>query len=169
MREHSGDGFVRCSDGHVRWGLFGAAGAVFVVRDGDEVAVMLQKRSAYAHEGGTWSCAGGALGMGESPLAGALREAAEEVGEIPAEARLLGQYVFAPCDDWHYTTIVVEVDQHFGDSVNFETDAVQWFSPRAVAELALHPGFAAAWPHLRAIIERPPDDGASSPVPTAPI
>lgn len=115
--------------------------------------VMLQKRSAFAHEGGTWSCAGGALEMGESVIAGALREAAEEVGAIPAEHRLIGEYVFAPCDDWHYTTVVVEVDEPFGDSVNFETDAVQWFSPDDVTALALHDGFAAAWPHLRAIIE----------------
>ena len=26
----SGDGFVLCSDGQMRWGLFGAAGVVFV-------------------------------------------------------------------------------------------------------------------------------------------
>lgn len=168
MREHSGDGFVRCSDGHIRWGLFGAAGAIFVVRTADDVAVMLQKRSAFAHEGGTWSCAGGALGMGESPLAGALREAAEEIGTIPDGARVLGQYVFAPCDDWHYTTLVVEVAHRFGDSINFETDAVQWFHPDEVAALGLHPGFAAAWPHLRSIIEQPLDDGASFPSPTAP-
>ncbi|MSX91919.1 MAG: NUDIX hydrolase, partial [Actinobacteria bacterium] len=58
----SGDGFMRCSDGHVRWGVFGAAGVVFVLRPADMPAlVMLQKRSAWAHEGGTWSCAGGAI------------------------------------------------------------------------------------------------------------
>ena len=57
----SGSAFLRCSDGHVRWGLYGAAGVVFVVRFPDGPRVMLQKRSAMAHEGGTWSCAGGAL------------------------------------------------------------------------------------------------------------
>jgi 8-oxo-dGTP pyrophosphatase MutT (NUDIX family) len=31
---------------------------------------MVQRRSAFAHEGGTWSCAGGALDEGESPLVG---------------------------------------------------------------------------------------------------
>jgi 8-oxo-dGTP diphosphatase len=154
VRGRTGDGFIRCSDGRVRWGLFGAAGVVFVYRHPVEgVLVMLQKRSAFAHEGGTWSCAGGALEMDESPLAGALREASEEVGAIPGAPRLLGEYVFAPCDDWHYTTVVVEVDEPFGDSVNFETDAVQWFAPDDVVSLALHDGFAAAWPHLRRIIE----------------
>lgn len=164
-RTRTGDGFVRCSDGHVRWGLFGAAGVVFVHRDPElGPLVMLQKRSAFAHEGGTWSCAGGALDMGESPLAGALREAAEEVGAIPDGARPVGQYVFAPCPDWHYTTVVVEVDERFGDSINFETDAVQWFSPDQVDQLAVHAGFGAAWPHLLEIILRPPpDDGSADP------
>ena len=168
MRSQTGDGFVRCSDGHVRWGLFGAAGVVFVVREVDGAVVMLQKRSAFAHEGGTWSCAGGALDMGESALAGALREAAEEVGRIPASYEVVGQYVFAPCEDWQYTTVVVEVDRRFGDSVNFETDAVQWFGLDDVDRLDVHAGFRAAWPHLRAIIEEPPGGDVSSPSPTAP-
>jgi 8-oxo-dGTP pyrophosphatase MutT (NUDIX family) len=149
----TGDGFVRCSDGHVRWGRFGAAGVVFVVRFPDGPRVMLQKRSALAHEGGSWSCAGGALDDGETPLEGALREASEEVGAIPSDHRVLGQTVFAPADDWSYTTFVVEVAGEFGSSMNFETDEVDWFPPDRVEELPLHFGFAAAWPHLRAIIE----------------
>ncbi len=113
--------------------------------------VMLQKRSQWAHEGGTWSVAGGALDAGETPEAGALREATEEIGDIP-EHRIAGEYVFAPADDWSYTTIVVEVDEPFGYSTNFETDAVGWFRPDEVDALACHAGFLAAWPHLRAII-----------------
>ena len=148
----SGDGFVRCADGHVRWGRFGAAGALFVHRGIDGPKVMLQKRSAWAHEGGTWSVAGGALDAGETAIDGALREAAEEVGAIP-EYRLVGEYVFAPSDDWSYTTVVVEVDERFGASINFETDAVGWFSPEEVDELSCHAGFLAAWPGLRAIID----------------
>lgn len=148
----SGDGFVRCSDGHVRWGRFGAAGAVFVHRGEDGPRVMLQKRSQWAHEGGTWSVAGGALDSGESPHEGALREAAEEVGALP-EHRIVGEVVFAPADDWTYTTIVVEVVGPFGYSTNFETDAVGWFTPDEVDDLDSHPGFLAAWPGLRRIIE----------------
>ncbi|HAP74631.1 MAG TPA: NUDIX hydrolase [Acidimicrobiaceae bacterium] len=156
----SGDGFLRCSDGHVRWGVFGAAGVLFVWRaDGiDGLAdgtplVMLQRRSAYAHEGGTWSIAGGAIDEGETPYDAALREASEEVGELPHAHRVLGEYVFAPADDWQYTSLVVEVPHHFGASINFETDAVVWVPCELVDHRPLHPGFAAAWPHLRAIVE----------------
>lgn len=149
----SGDGFLRCSDGHIRWGLYGAAGVVFMHRSPDGgLRVMLQKRSAFSHEGGTWSCAGGALDLGETPLEGALREATEEVGAIPTDHVLRGTWVFEPCPEWHYTTVVVEVNETFGDSINFETDAVGWFTPEQVDALAMHAGFAAAWPHLRKIL-----------------
>ena len=161
MSGRSGDGFVRCSDGHTRWGMFGAAGVVFVLRPvGEQPFVMLQKRSAWAHEGGTWSCAGGAIDEGETPFEAALREASEEVGDIPSHHRELGEYVFTPATDWQYTTVVLEVDHLFGGSVNFETDAVAWVPLDEVDQLPLHAGFAAAWPHLRAIVDaasdRPP-------------
>lgn len=155
----SGDGFVRCSDGAVRWGRFGAAGVLFVHRDDDRVPrVMLQKRSAFAHEGGTWSVSGGALDEGETPIRGGLREAAEEVGALP-ELEVIGEYVFSPADDWSYTTIVVEVAEPFGHSANFETDAVGWFTPDEVDDLACHAGFLAAWPELRRILEEGSDTG----------
>lgn len=147
----SGDGFVRCGDGAVRWGRYGAAGVLFVHREADGTHVMLQKRSRWAHEGGTWSVSGGALDVGETPVEGALREASEEIGAIP-EHRIVGEHVFAPADDWTYTTVVVEVDERFGFSANFETDAVGWFRPHEVQDLPLHPGFAEAWPALAAIV-----------------
>jgi MerR family redox-sensitive transcriptional activator SoxR len=80
----SGDGFVHCSDGQMRWGLYGAAGVVFVTGAEDGPLVMLQLRSGWSHEGGTWSCPGGALELGEDVLEGALREASEEVG-VPVD------------------------------------------------------------------------------------
>jgi 8-oxo-dGTP pyrophosphatase MutT (NUDIX family) len=146
---------MRCSDGHVRWGIYGAAGVVFVVRE-TPARVMLQERSPMAHEGGTWSCAGGAIDLGETPLAGALREASEEIGDIPDGSHVIGEYVFAPADDWTYTTVVVEVPHRFGASMNFETADVDWFTVDDVDRLPLHAGFAAAWPHLREIVERAP-------------
>jgi 8-oxo-dGTP diphosphatase len=76
------------------------------------------------------------------------------VGDIPAVHRVIGQYIFEPADDWSYTTVVVEVDEAFGESLNFETDAVEWVPVDIVERRPLHAGFAAAWPHLRAIVER---------------
>jgi len=64
----SGDGFLRCSDGRTRWGRFGAAGVIFVIQDDGGPEVMLQLRSKMAHEGGTWSCPGGAIDRGETPF-----------------------------------------------------------------------------------------------------
>jgi 8-oxo-dGTP diphosphatase len=155
-KRRSGDGFLRCSDGHIRWGIFGAAGAVFVQRQSDPEAgplVLLQKRSAMSHEGGTWSCAGGALDEGETPYEGGLREVSEEIGEVPQDHRILGEYAFIPATDWTYTTLVIEVSEQFGSSLNFETDDVGWIDLLAVEQLPLHAGFIAAWPHLRKIIE----------------
>ena len=149
----SGDGFVRCSDGHVRWGLYGAAGAVFVTARDAVPRVMLQLRSGFSHEGGTWSCPGGALYLGESALDGALREAAEEVGVPATPAVFVGEYVFRPSVEWSYTTVVVRVAEQFGAPRNFETEAVEWVLPDEVERRPLHPGFAAAWPHIRQIVE----------------
>ncbi len=150
----SGDGFLRCSDGHIRWGRFGAAGVLFVVPGSDGPEVLLQLRSALAHEGGTWSCPGGAIDEGETTVQAALREASEEVGAPPHPHTELGEHVFEPAADWRYTTVVIEVPHRFGESMNFETDEVRWCPLGEVAGLRLHPGFASAWPSLRAIAQR---------------
>lgn len=115
--------------------------------------VMLQLRSKMAHEGGTWACPGGAIDKGETPFEAGLRESSEEVGDPPEPWRLLGEHVFAPADDWTYTTSVVEVPHRFGKSLNFETDDVRWVPVPAVERLPLHGGFAASWPDVRAIVE----------------
>ena len=77
----SGDGFITLADGTRRWGRFGAAG-VLVRCAGAEGSFdyFLARRSEFCHQGGTWAVPGGALDHGEAPLAGALREFAEEVG-----------------------------------------------------------------------------------------
>ena len=143
----SGDGFLTCSDGRTRWGRFGAAGVVFVFHGEVGPEVMLQLRSAMAHEGGTWSCPGGAIDKGETTFEAALRESSEEVGDPPEGWRLLGEHVFAPASDWSYTTAVVEVPARFGASLNFETTDVRWVPVPAVDHLALHGGFAPRWAH----------------------
>jgi 8-oxo-dGTP pyrophosphatase MutT (NUDIX family) len=148
----SGDGFLRCRDGQARWGLFGAAGVVFVTGlDRAAPLVLLQLRSPWSHGGGTWSCPGGALDEGEDPLEGALREAWEEIGPLP-DVEVVGSYLFEPSDDWRYTTFVVNCTESFATDPNFESEAMVWTALDEVAGLPLHPGFAAAWPHLEQII-----------------
>ena len=68
--------------------------------------------------------------------------ASEEVGAIPTPVEVLGEYVFRPAVDWAYTTLVVRVPERFGNSINFETDDVDWFRPDDVDTLPLHAGFA---------------------------
>ncbi len=152
-RRRSGDGFLHCDDGHVRWGRYGAAGALFVHRGERGTEVLMQLRWARAHVGGTWSGPGGAIDRGEPPLAAALRETTEEVGAPPEPHELLGEYVFAPAFDWQYTTSVILVPRRFGVAANFETTEIRWCTGAEVDQLPLHPGFAAAWPHLRNIAE----------------
>ncbi len=149
----SGDGFLRCADGATRWGLFGAAGVVFVAGAADSRLALLQQRSAWSHEGGSWSCPGGALDEGEDPLEGALREAWEEIGALP-EVDVLGSYVFQPADDWRYTTFVVAAPEPFATDPNYESESIEWMPLHVVDALPMHRGFAAAWPHLRVIASR---------------
>ncbi len=150
----SGDGFLRCSDGRTRWGRYGAAGVVFVFQADVGPEVMLQLRSQLAHEGGTWSCPGGAIDHGETPFEAAMRESAEEVGAPPEPFRHVADHVFAPAVDWSYTTAVVEVGERFGASLNFETTDVRWVPVPAVDRFRLHPGFATSWPHLRKLVDQ---------------
>lgn len=156
-RGRSGDGFLHCDDGHVRWGRYGAAGALFVYQGERGIEALMQLRSARAHEGGTWSCPGGAIDRGESPLVAALRETTEEVGAPPEPYELLGDYVFAPAGDWRYVTSVIRVSRRFGAPTNFETTEVRWCTGAEIDRLPLHPGFAAAWPHLWEIAHRRSD------------
>ena len=59
----------------------------------------------------------------------------------------------SPPTTGRYTTVVVGLEERFGESQNFETDAVDWVHVDDVERRDLHPGFAHAWPHLRAIVE----------------
>lgn len=113
----------------------------------------MQLRSRFAHEGGTWSCPGGAVNRDECPLDAALREAGEEVGAPPEPFELLGDHVFAPAGDWRYVTSVIRVPTPFGRAANFETSEVRWCTGGEIDALPLHPGFAAAWPYLRKIAQ----------------
>ncbi|HVW30898.1 MAG TPA: NUDIX hydrolase [Acidimicrobiia bacterium] len=140
----SGDGFITVADGSRRWGRFGAAGVLVrcATPDGG-FEYFLARRSEFCHQGGTWAVPGGALNHGEEPLAGALREFAEEVGVI-----LTGFTVAAVHEDdhggWSYTTVIVDVPERFTATVqNWETAETGWIAHHALAELELLEPFRA--------------------------
>ncbi|MDP9117017.1 MAG: NUDIX hydrolase [Actinomycetota bacterium] len=144
-----GNGWVICALGHRHWGRFGAAG--LLITDGSRV--ILQHRSVWTHEGGTWALPGGARDSHENAVSAALREAAEETALDPRAVQAVGSW----SDDhggWSYTTVlaqaVAEIHPH---AANAESIDIRWWPIGEVADLTLHSGFAAAWPTLRALLE----------------
>ena len=137
----NGDGFVTLADGSLRWGRFGAAGVL--ARAAGQFFVA--QRSAHCHQGGTWAIPGGALHGDESPLEGALREFAEEIGIALEEFEVVTLHE----DDhggWSYWTVVVDLLSPFEppDRVHWETSATAWVTADELAGLDLHPAFRAA-------------------------
>lgn len=148
-----GDGWVWCDLGHRHWGLFGAAG-LLLRRPGaagvDEV--LLQHRAGWSHHGGTWGLLGGARHSGETAVAAALREAGEEGGLAPTGLDVHGRY-----DEmhggWGYTTVLATAPvSTSARPTGGESIDVAWVPVDEVTALPLHPGFADAWPSLRAAL-----------------
>jgi len=145
----SGDGFITLADGTRRWGRFGAAG-VLVRCAGAEGSFdyFLARRSEFCHQGGTWAVPGGALNHGEGPLAGALREFAEEVGVDLTDFAVVALHE----DDhggWSYWTVLVEVRQPFTATVtNWETAETRWIAEHHLEALELLPPFRATLTRL---------------------
>lgn len=140
---HSGDGFVTVADGTVRWGRYGAAGVLLrCVGDDGSPSYFLARRSEWCHQGGCWAIPGGALNHGELPVEGALREFAEEVGDV------LGEYTVVDLhqDDhggWSYWTVIAEVAEPFPSpaTLNWETAETGWIRHDGLGRLDLHTAF----------------------------
>ncbi|WP_309067341.1 NUDIX hydrolase [Microbacterium sp.] len=144
-----GDAWVVTESGERYWGRFGAAG---LMAFDDERGVLLQHRVGWSHFGGTWALPGGALHQGESPITGALREAAEEAGVPIASVRPRFTNVL-DLKVWSYTTVIADVIEHFAGAVTDpESFAVEWARIDDVDRRPLHPGFAVAWEHLRDLL-----------------
>ncbi|HZQ78934.1 MAG TPA: NUDIX hydrolase [Acidimicrobiia bacterium] len=145
----SGDGFITLPDGTRRWGRFGAAGVLVRCAAGDGTFdYFLARRSEYCHQGGTWAVPGGALNEREDPLAGALREFAEEVGVDLADFAVVTIHE----DDhggWCYWTVIVDVPARFAAAVtNWETAETAWIAGHLLADLELLPPFRATLTRL---------------------
>ncbi|MBD8023836.1 NUDIX domain-containing protein [Microbacterium gallinarum] len=144
-----GDAWVVAPTGERYWGRFGAAGLLAV--DADR-GVLLQHRVTWSHFGDTWALPGGARHEGESACDGALREAAEEAG-VPDAAirpRLLS---VLDLGYWSYTTLIGDVVHPFEPTISDpESHELAWVPVDDVTRHPLHPGFAASWERLRALL-----------------
>ncbi|MCG5432191.1 NUDIX hydrolase [Mycobacterium sp. MYCO198283] len=149
-----GDGWVISADGSHYWGRHGAAGLLLrAPRPDGSPAVLLQHRAPWSHQGGTWGLPGGARDSHETPQQAAVREAWEETGLAVEHITVRGTVVTARAagDAWTYTTVVADAPQPLPTTANRESAELRWVDEADVADLPLHPGFAASWPVLRAV------------------
>jgi 8-oxo-dGTP diphosphatase len=122
------------------------------VQRGDEL--LLQHRAAWSHEGGTWAVPGGALDVGETPLQGALREAAEEAAVVEESIRPRHSWTIDH-GTWAYTTVVADaVGPIIPQRLDAESEELRWVRRGDVPRLPLHSGFAAAWPTVEPLLHR---------------
>ncbi|MGL5858485.1 MAG: NUDIX domain-containing protein [Angustibacter sp.] len=150
-----GDGWVVCSCGTKHWGRHGAAG-LLLIRSDEEIgglAVFLQLRADWTHQGGTWGVPGGARDSHETTCQTAIREAHEEEGVDPATVQVVDEVV-EDHGPWSYTYVIAVPrasshgpDQEVGVS-NSESAAAEWVPLSVVPGRTLHPGLASAWPML---------------------
>lgn len=153
-----GDGHVKCAQGHTHWGRFGAAGMLLDHTDSNTGVrrYLLQHRSPWVMEGGTWGIPGGAMDSHETPEVAALRELSEEVGQPPGLSNVRHLHTNDHGNGWAYHTIGATVpdgpegpwEPSSGDA-NGEGVETGWFTPAEVSELPLHPGFASSWDQLQ--------------------
>lgn len=144
-----GDAWVITPTGERFWGRFGAAGLLAV--DANR-GVLLQHRISWSHFGNTWALPGGARHQGESAVDGALRESAEEAG-VTADAVVARALSVLDLDVWSYSTLIADVVQPFDPVISDpESRQLAWVPVDEVAQYPLHPGFAASWPGLRALL-----------------
>src|SRR4051794_13370829 len=150
-----GDGWVVSDSGVHYWGRYGAAGLLLrAPRSDGTPAVLLQHRAVWSHQGGTWGLPGGARDSHETPEETAVREAGEEAGLRAERLAVRATVVTAEVcgsggEHWTYTTVVADADELLRTVPNRESAELRWVGEDEVAELPLHPGFAASWQLLR--------------------
>jgi len=149
MSTASGDAWVEGPDGSRFWGRFGAAG---LLAWDPERGVLMQHRASWSHFGDTWGLPGGARHDDEDAVTGAIREANEEAGVSGSDLEVVTTSVL-DLGFWSYTTVVARVLHPFEPVISDpESIALAWVPVDEVAELPLHPGFAASWPALRVLL-----------------
>ncbi|HXL62147.1 MAG TPA: NUDIX hydrolase, partial [Mycobacterium sp.] len=104
----------------------------------------------------TWGLPGGARDSHESPEQAAVREAHEEAGLPAALLTVRTTVVTAEISGttgahWTYTTVIADAAELLETVPNRESSELRWVAEDEVAELPLHPGFAASWERLREV------------------
>ena len=152
-----GDGWVVSDSGAAYWGRHGAAGLLLrAPRPDGSAAMLLQHRAPWSHQGGTWGLPGGARDSHETAEQAAVREAHEEAGLAADRLTVRTTVVTAEISGasgsyWTYTTVIADAPELLETVPNRESAELRWVSEEDVAELPLHPGFAASWARLREV------------------
>jgi 8-oxo-dGTP diphosphatase len=152
-----GDGWVLSDDGAHFWGRHGAAGLLLRAPGPDgSAAVLLQHRAPWSHQGGTWGLPGGARDSHETVEEAAVREAHEEAGLTADRLTVRTTVVTAEVSGaagafWTYTTVIADAAEQLVTVPNRESAELRWVAEDEVADLPLHPGFAASWARLRSV------------------
>ena len=119
-----------------------SAGILFQ-RD-DDARILLALRAQEVADPDLWGTPGGHAERGESPLDTAIIEATEELGQLPANFEVIGEYSSA---DLSYTTFHAMINGHDANawtpSLNWENADWGWFSVDVLPENT-HPGVLAA-------------------------
>jgi 8-oxo-dGTP diphosphatase len=118
--------------------------------------VLLQHRAPWSHQGGTWGLPGGARDSHETVEEAAVREAHEEAGLTADRLTVRTTVVTAEVSGaagafWTYTTVIADAPEQLVTVPNRESAELRWVAEDEVADLPLHPGFAASWARLRSV------------------
>jgi len=144
-------------NGGAYWGKHGAAGLLLrAPGPNGSPAVLLQHRAPWSHQGGTWGLPGGARDSHETAEQAAVREAHEEAGLLADLLTVRTTVVTAEISGatgahWTYKTVIADAAELLETVPNRESSELRWVAVDDVAELPLHPGFAASWERLREV------------------
>lgn len=94
---------------------------------------------------------GGARDSHETPEQAAVREAHEEAGLPADQLTVRTTVVTAENSGWTYTTVIADAVEQLETVPNRESAELRWVAEDEVADLPLHPGFAASWDRLREV------------------
>jgi len=139
----SHDRWTTCRLGHIHWGALGGAGLLLRYAPKQGVPrYLLEQRSRWVDEGGSWGIPGGAIRSGESPEDAALRETEEEIAGLPMPSYRVSRIDVQDCGGgWKFYIVCADVDHAFDAYCRRETDATGWFTREEMWTLLLHPGF----------------------------